>query len=203
MAGDYVFAVEGIDLAAGLRQVPDAVITAARQAVNKAADRARTDSAEEMRRQVAFPAAYLSGPNSRLAVTKRASNADLESIITGRQRPTSLAQFVTRGRPGPRQGGVSVEVRPGSSRTLQRAFLIKLRAGFAGLDTKSNLGLAIRVPAGQSPSRAYKPLQIGPGLFLLFGPSVDQVFKAVAPAVSPATEQFLEDEFNRLLDLNL
>ena len=45
--------------------------------------------------------------------------------------------------------------------------------------------------------------QIGPNLYLLYGPSVDQVFVDVRNAVRGDLETLLEREFERLLDLNL
>jgi hypothetical protein len=203
MAATYVFAVEGLGSLASIEDVPAAVITAARRAVNRTVDRARAAAAREIRRQVNLPANYVSGQNGRLSIIKKASGTDLEGIIQGRQRPTSLATFA-RGSlvPGktPRQG-IQVEVKPGGARFMKGAFLMKLRAGNAALDTKFNLGLAVRTRTGQKPSKAYRPLKIGKNLYLLYGPSVDQVFRTVAPEIAPDQADFLESEFRRLMEL--
>lgn len=203
MGARYVFAVEGLDAIKSIEDIPADVLVAARQAVNKTTDRARAASAREIRRQVALPASYVSGENGRLRVSKRASGTDLEGIVTGRQRPTSLARFV-RGSltPGktPKQG-IKVEVKPGGARFLPGAFLMKLKAGSQALDTQANLGLAIRTKGGRKPSKAYRPMPIGKNLWLLFGPSVDQVFRSVAPEIAPAQGEFLETEFLRLMEL--
>ena len=122
------------------------------------------------------------------------------AIITGRQRPTSLARFASNARIG-QQRGARVEVRPGSARFLPRAFFIPLRSG--NVDTKNNVGLAIRLPAGQMPSRAYKPQPLGRGLWLLYGPSIDQVFDDVANDIAPETADFLGAECLRLMDIDL
>lgn len=203
MAATYVFAVEGLGALQSIGDIPDAVLLAARQAVNKTTDRARAAAAREIRRQVALPASYVTGANSRLQIIKKASGADLEGIIQGRQRPTSLARFVkgsvTPGKAPPQ--GIQVEVKPGQARFMKGAFLMKLKAGSQALDTQFNLGLAVRTKTGQKPSKAYNPMPIGKNLWLLYGPSVDQVFKSVAPDIAPDQARFLEDEFLRLMEL--
>ena len=170
---------------------------AAHQAINKTLDRARAHAAREIRNQVAFPYGYLEGADSRLRVTQRATSDRLEGIVTGRQRPTSLARFVTMGAVGKR-GGVRLTIKPGSSVSLPRAFLMPLRAGS---EPGRNLGLAMRVPKGTKPDRAYKPTRIADGLYLLYGASVDQVFRTVREDISAETAAYLEAEFSRLLEL--
>jgi hypothetical protein len=152
-----------------------------------------------MRMQVAFSASYLSGQGGRLSITKRARRGSLESVITGRHRPTSLARFATNARRS-RVPGARVEVKPGLATFLPRAFFVNLRSG--NTDTKNNVGLAIRLPDGQRPDRAYKPTQLGKNLWLLYGPSIDQVFDDVATDISPGTVDQLEAEFLRLMGLN-
>lgn len=197
----YVVAIEGLAALDDLESIPDKILRAARQAVNKTTDRARAASARSIREQINFPARYLSGEDGRLAVTKRASGSDLEGRITGRQRATSLARFAT-GSPQPGQrGGIRVAVKPGGARFMPRAFVIRLRAGSSTLDTKSNLGLAVRTENGEKPRGAYKPKKIGDNLWLLYGVSVDQAFKSVREEVRPDMEEFLEAEFLRLFNL--
>lgn len=204
MGANYVFAVEGLDAIKSIEDVPAEVMKAARQAINKTVDRARAAGAREIRRQVNLPASYLSGTTSRLAVVKKASGDDLEGIVRGRQRPTSLARFVRGplkpGRPA-RGSGVQVEVKPGAARFMKGAFLIKLKVGSESLDTASNLGLAVRKKDGTKPKAAFRPMPIGKGLWLLYGPSVDQVFRSVAPEIAPNAADFLETEFLRLMEL--
>lgn len=193
----YAVILNGLDGLSDVDQLSPKVALAARQAVNKTIDRARASAARDIRLQVAFPAAYL-GPNGgRLTVTKRAQGDDLEAIITGRNRPTSLARFA---RGTPRGGGVRVEVQPGLAAYLPRAFLIKLRSGTAEIDTQNNLGLAIRLKPGQRPSAAYKPRQVGNGLWLLYAATVGQVFRTVSEDISPEALDFLETEFDRLME---
>lgn len=186
------------DAMQGLDDIDPAARRAAQQAINKTVERARATAAREMRAQVNFPAQYLSGTNGRLSITKRADAMDLEAIVTGRHRPTSLARFAVVARRGPTPGA-RVAVNPGLARHMPRAFFVNLRSG--NTDTKNNLGLAIRLEEGMRPSRAFKPKEVSPGLFLLYGPSIDQVFDDVAVEISPAMADFLGDEFLRLLEL--
>ncbi len=206
MADQYVIAVEGMESFNALDSLGGKIVTVARQTINTAVRRTRTQSAKEIRRQINFPASYLTGASSRLTITKFASNADLEGRIAGRSRPTSLARFI-HGTPRAGGGaavaqGVNVEVKPGHARRLPRAFVMKLRAG-SGDGTGFNLGLAIRLRDGKKPQRAYKPVALGKNLWLLYGPSVDQVFKAVRGQVAPDAESFMAKEFNRLMELEL
>lgn len=196
----YVVAVDGLSALRDLETLPQAVKRAALQAVNKTIDRGRAESARRIREQVNFPARYLSGQDGRLAVTKRASGDDLEGRITGRFRATSLARFAS-GSVGSRRG-VRVEVAPGFAKRSRRMFLVRLRAGQeADLDTRSNLGLAIRLKPGERVEHKHKMVAMGRGLYLLYGPSVNQVFAGVANDISPELAGFLEAEFLRLMEL--
>lgn len=201
MSETYIVAVDGLSALRSLETIPNEVKRAALQAVNKTLQRTRTSAARAIREQVNFPAQYLSGENGRLAITKRATGDDLEGVISGRFRATSLARFVTSGTVGNRKAGVRVEVAPGFAKRSKRMFLIRLRAGTADLDTKSNLGLAIRLKPGETVQHKHKAVKMG-GLTLLFGPSVNQVFATVADDEAPEAAAFLETEFLRLMDLN-
>ncbi|WP_234246193.1 phage tail protein [Billgrantia desiderata] len=199
--GAIVVAVEGIESLPDLDAMTPAIERAARQAVNAATDRGLTWSSEEIRKQVNFPASYLRGQDSRLKVVKRAKGSDLESVIRGRFEPTSLARFATGTRKQHRKaGGVTLEIKPGSATFMRRAFLVGLQAGDPAVRNLKNVGLAIRMPRGQRPSAAYKPRPFGDNLWLLYGPSVDQVFRTVAPDVEPRVSAYLDREFRRLLE---
>lgn len=199
MSDAYVIAVDGISALRSLDDIPAEIRRAAMQAVNRTVTRTRTASAREMRRQVNFPARYLSGEDGRLAITKKATDADLEGVITGRFRPTSLARFART--KTVRKAGVSVEVAPGFARFMKRAFLIRLRSGSAALDTQSNLGLAIRLRPGEAIQNKRKMIQVQGNLYLLYGPSVSQVFAGVADDEVAEAGDFLEQEFLRLMEI--
>ncbi|MBH0113268.1 hypothetical protein I5E68_09950 [Novosphingobium sp. YJ-S2-02] len=197
---DYVVAIEGIDTARDLESLPAAIRMAAVRAVNTTVARTRTDASRRMREQVAFPARYLdSRQDGRLAVTQKATRDRVEGRITGRFRPTTLARFA-RNRTPNRRGGVTVEVAPGFAKLMRRAFIIRLRGADGEL---GNLGLAIRLRPGETIENKRKQVtRMKNGLSLLYGPSVDQVFRTVAGDVAPDAAAFLETEFLRLLELD-
>lgn len=198
----FLVAVEGLKALDGLEKIPADIERAAFQAINKALDRTRAAAAREMTSQVAFPRGYLSGQNGRLEVSK-AQGGKLEGKISGRFRPTSLARFLV-GKPKPSKPGVTVKVSPGKSIRLNRTFAIRLRSGRELTETNYNLGLAIRLKPGETITNKKIVLQsMGKsGLYLLYGPSVDQVFTQVSEDVAPFGADVMEDEFLRLLDLN-
>lgn len=196
MRGDYVMAIEGLTELHDLESLNPAIVKAATMAINRTLDRSRTLSAREMRTQVRFPSRYLEGENARLKITQRATSDRFEGIISGRRNPTSLARFVT----GSAKGRVTLEVKPGHLVTLGRAFITNLKSGTGEL---GNVGLAVRTRIGEKPSNAYKPVRLKDGLWLLYGPSVDQVFQTVRDDIKPETEEFLANEFSRLLELGL
>lgn len=148
-----------------------------------------------IRSQVGFPSGYLD-QDDRLAVTKNARPADLESIVTARQRPTSLARFTSSRTPG--QEGLAVRVKPGRSVMMKRAFLVRLRAGTALDGENFNLGLAVRAPDGIRNKRdTSRMVRLAKDVFLLYGPSVDQVFRSVGQTETPLVLDEIESEFYR------
>lgn len=195
----YVVAVEGISALRDLETIPNDVKLAAARAVNYATRKSRTRAAELMREQVNFPARYLvNSENGRLRQGRAATTEHLESSITGRFSPTSLARFV-KGNPAPGKPGVRVEVAPGFAKRMRRAFIIRLPQGKTLTDDTFNRGLAIRLKPGETLSNKIRQVQLKDGLTLLFGPSVDQVFRTVAADMLPEVEGLLQDEFLRLM----
>lgn len=185
---------------------PRIATTAARIAINQVMERvARPLAKAEIMAQVNYPPGYLDQSN-RLYVSQPATDQQLEARLTGRDRATSLARFaplntpVSRGVPRGRAlgtlPGLSVMVRPGQPRQFRSGFLVQLRNG--------NIGFAIRLRPGQRPENAYFPQKIFPrrdgspsGVWLLYGPSVNQVFNTVAAEISPEISSALADEFSR------
>ncbi|MEP2533554.1 hypothetical protein [Shimia sp.] len=188
-AQHYVVAVEGL-AALDFDEVPERVKKFASRAINTTARRYRTKSAKAMREQIAFPARYLTGAaDGRLRIPRFASPEDLSATIRGRGRPTSLATFVR----GPKVHGrkaPTVEVAAGRREKMNRAFLMNLRNG--------NLGLAVRLAPGEKIENKRRMVLMNNGLYLLYGPSVDQVFNTVAEDVSEDAADFLEQEFTRM-----
>lgn len=195
----YAIAVEGLEELEDLEGLPRRVILAAQRAINRVTERSRTGSARKILKQVNFPARYLSGENGRLKIVKKASPSSLEGIIRGKERPTSLAQFTSSKTIG--KAGVRVQVKPGSSIEMKKAFLLRLPQGSTLTDTKFNLGLAIRLRDGERVQNKKHMVRLAKGLYLLYGPSVNQVFADVAVDQAEESAVLLEREFLRLVDL--
>ena len=189
----YVMAVEGLESLRDIENLEENSLKAARNAINRTADRTRTAADRQIREKINFPAAYL---RERLAVRGRAQGTSLEATIRGRDRPTSRARFVRNRNQKPGKAGVTVQVSTSAAKRMNQAFLMKLRNG--------NLGLAIRLKPGQSltGSRGAKRFSVGDAnLYLLYDPCVDQAFRTVMPDQEKDAAAFLEREFTRLMEL--
>ncbi len=205
MAGQYAVVVEGlkdIDIAG----LGDQIKLDAVRAINDAAEWGRAQAAKEIRDQVNFPAQYLQPGGKRLYVSKKAQRQDIEAKITARTRATSLARFITGSAPQMNKPGVTVQVQPGKARHMKRAFVVKLPAGSGPVDTKFNLGLAVRLRPGEVLRNKSDIRRLDKGLYLLYGPSVDQIFLArdgsgVAPDIAPNIATRVVNEFERLRGL--
>ncbi len=197
----YAVVVEGLTALEDFGGLRKRIELAALRSINKAARDGRSDAATIIKSQVSFPAGYLGPKAGRLFVAQQAQRGKLEARIRARGRPTSLAQFVTS---ASRKRGVTLQVSPGKATFMRRAFLIKLSRGTADIETKFNRGLAIRLRPGERLDRKIKQVQLGKGLTVLYGPSVQQVFidnqgKGVAKDISPEILNKMEGEFLRLL----
>jgi hypothetical protein len=204
MGDSWAVIVEGLTDLKSFDGADRRIRLAAARAINKVTRDGRVDAARDIRQQVNFPASYVSPGQKRLYVSEQATADKLQGKITARARSTSLARFVQG---NPTHGhGVSIEVTPGKVRFMRRAFLIKLPQGRADVDTKYNLGLAIRLRAGETIRNKAEVRRLDKGLYLLYGPSVDQVFRArdgsgVASDLAPSLVDDLSDEFLRLLEV--
>lgn len=204
MADNWAVFAEGISDLQQFDRTKLAVRLAASRAINKITRNGRVEIARSIRDQVNLPASYVAPGQKRLYVSQQATTENLEGKITARGRATSLARFVHG---NPRRGeGVRVEVAPGRSRYMKRAFVIRLPAGKGDVDTKFNMGLAIRLRPGEKLQNKLQARRMEKGLYLLYGPSVDQVFRArdgagVANDAAPKLVRELEREFLRLLEI--
>jgi hypothetical protein len=150
-----------------------------------------------MKSQIAFPSGYLDDVE-RFGQTGYATPARLETKITARARPTSLARFATSGAIG--SAGATVRVKAGRSVHLKKAFMVRLRAGTVLDDTSFNVGLAVRIAPGQrirNKRDTSNMVHLAPNVFLLYAPSVDQVFRSVAETETPAVLDMMGNEFFR------
>ncbi|WP_042678387.1 hypothetical protein, partial [Anaerosalibacter massiliensis] len=126
-----VLAIGSDELKGYLEQVPEIANNSIRMAINSvAAGKGMTLIKKSMTDEIAFPTGYLNA--DRLKLTKRATTSNLEAVIVGRKRATSLACFVTGGAMvtnSKRPGGVQVRVKKGKTTYLKNAFLVRLNKG--------------------------------------------------------------------------
>lgn len=201
----FLFVVNGIESAKEFDGLKDDIQLNAVQAINKLADKGRKMAADKILAQVNFGAQYLAPGNKRLYVSKKAKRGDMEAVITARGRPTSLARFVTSGTFG--TSGVTVSVGKGKTKRLRQAFLIKLRAGSEPIETRFNMGLAVRLKPGDTLRNKKNVVQLQSNLYVLYGPSVSQVFldrdekKGVSVDIAPDLLDGVVTEFMRLLEV--
>lgn len=197
----------GIDNASEyFKHLPQVTARAARLAINTVINRGGMKIIQaKMYSEVNFPKGYLSG--DRLRVSKLAKEEDLEGIIVGRKRATSLARFAAPGTPlGSAPGRVvKVAVRNGSARYLRNAWLVRLKSGAKSItEDNFNIGLAVRVRPGDKLSNKKTAHQAWLNrehtVALLYGPSVDQVFREVADVTGPSVLKLVSSEFLRQFD---
>lgn len=207
MASTWGVFVEGIESLTNIPELDNEIRRLrTAQALNRAAQHGRVKIAEDIHDQVNFPAGYLKPNTGRLKVAQTATKGNLEARIRARGAPTSLARFTVGNPKAGARGGVHVMVSPGKSRFMRRAFVMKLRSGSGDIETKSNLGLAMRLRPGETLRNKQNFRRIESNLYLLYGPSVNQIFRAndgggVASDRAEYLSDFLEDEFSRLIEL--
>jgi hypothetical protein len=192
----YAVVIEGLDGVIGdLKNLPAEIAENAKRAINSTLRTTRAESARQIFNQVNFGASYLN-EEGRFAISKFASQKDLSGTIRGRDRATSLARYSTKS-----GNGVFVDVKQGVARRSSRMFFLKLKSGTADIDTKFNMGLAVRLKAGENVTNKRNMVQLSKGLYLLYGPSVAQVFASVADQSSTESALKLEKEFIRLMEI--
>lgn len=181
------------------RTAEDKARLAAEFGVNDTAKFARALASKEIRGEVNFKANYLN-EDGRLAVVKRAHGNDLEAVIRGRDRPTSLARFATSTPHfGAQKAGPRVRVSTGGgSKQIKNGFFMRLRRGNAQITAEnSNVGIAVRLKSGEKVRGKRSMVQVSKGLYLLYGPSVGQVFRTVAGDIVDTVSDKLQANFIR------
>lgn len=172
-------------------------VSAAR-ALNFAADKVRTSSIPKMLEEVNFPSGYLMPSKGNFFSRLTANPGNLVASVTAKARATSLSRFAIAGKLG--TPGIIVQVKKGHSVDMPKAFFMRLRAGQTLTETKNNLGVAVRLRPGD-PLRNRRdmalPLKDGSNIYLLYGPSVDQVFRTLRDENIELAAQYMEDEFIR------
>lgn len=145
--------------------------------------------------EINFPSGYV---DDKIEVAQKATPTRLVASLVGRQRPTSLARFVTGGTVGGK-GGVTVRVK-GGSKFMKSAFLVRLKAGKGITDDNYNLGLAIRLKEGMTLNKkdTSRMVHLESDVVLLYGPSVDQILRnEAAEAEGPEVVSAIATEFFR------
>lgn len=199
---------EGLDDAGDyFKRVPDRSKKAARLAINRTVSREGMKLVQdEMYDDVNFPKGYLKG--DRLFVSRYATESNLEGVILGRKRATSLARFASAGTPigsgygGGKSTGVTVQVNRGKTTRIANAWLVRLKRGTSKTEDQFNIGLAVRLKPGEKLNKttAHRAWLVPNVVALLYGPSVDQVFKDVAEETGPQMLTLVAKEFFRQFD---
>jgi hypothetical protein len=187
------------DAEAFFKSVPEAAGKSAAIAINQVMGRSGMALIRStIEDEVAFPKGYLSG--DRLGIAKYAKPNDLEGVVRARKRATSLARFASGQAIG--KPGVTVRVGNGKTTVLRGAWLVRLRQGASLTEDKYNVGLAVRIKEGDTIRNKFdghKSWLVPGRVALLYGPSVDQVFRGVADDVALPIADLVGAEFFRQL----
>ncbi|MBT9159042.1 MAG: hypothetical protein DDT26_00291 [Dehalococcoidia bacterium] len=179
---------------------PEAAEIAERLAVNDTIDWARRQASKRIRGEIAFRARYLGNgdDDGALSVPKKSRGSGDYAVLRARNDARSLASFATP-RFGPGKRNPKLRVGTGRSTNIERGFGVRLRRGNADIDSENyNLGLAIRLKPGERVQNKTRMRAFGTsGLYLLYGPSVAQVFDDVAIEMRDEVANYLADQFVR------
>lgn len=181
-------------LATFVARTPEVAAEAAKLAVGDAAEWGRNLSKREMVSAVNLPADALAG--RRFRISQRPTTANPEAVISADNNPLGLSRFVVGAKaPGTAHPQVRIKV-GGATRSFSSpesrgtySFLIPTPGGANGV------GLAIRTKGPLKNSSAAR--KIGRDLYLLSGPSVNQMFGQLMPTLVPRIEAKLQTEFAR------
>lgn len=184
-----------------LAAMPEKAVKAAVLATNAAATKAAVWGKREVISQVAFPKRYL---DDKLKVVSKANANNIEAVVRGEFQARSLASFAAN---KPKTFAKFYKIAPrlrikptsnaGSFGT--RMFFLALRQGQRFDEEAFNVGLAVRLKKGEqlrNTTGAVKATKI-PNVYLLYGPSVNQVFQTVAPNIAGDVANYQATEFER------
>jgi hypothetical protein len=200
----YLIEFRGLEgLASYFKEFPDLSQQATRLAINSAARFGARLASKAIRAQVNLKRSYIGAAgeeNSKIRIRQFAKVGDMQAVISARDRPTSLARFAldTPVFGKQRKGGVRVRVKTGGGvRILKRGFFMKLKSGPILTEDRYNVGLAVRLKPGEKIQGSQAASPLGGGAYLLYGPSVAQVFDEVRGEISPEIADFAVSEFHR------
>lgn len=193
--------VSGLDrLASYYRRFPELADRAGTLATNDTAAHALALARRAVRTDANLTASYINDPD-KLRIAKRAGGASGEAVVLANARPISLARYAPKMQAFGKQKGVTVKVKRGAAgKHMPRAFLIPLRRGNQDVDVGMgvyNKGLALRLPEGQTirNKRVAKKLKGGGNTYLLYGPSIHQIFRQSLPKIADDTANYFERRF--------
>lgn len=189
--------------AQGMRGMEASVESSARIAINDGARFATRVGAKAITDDLNLTSKYLTGgPSPRLGVSRFASDSSLEAVVTGRDRPTSLARFA-RGAPvfGHQKRSPTVKVnRAGAGQRVNNSFFVRLRSGKEMSADNYNVGIAVRLKPGETIRGKNVMARPGKrGFYLLYGPSVGQAYRTASEKTAPAVAERVTSEFLRQL----
>lgn len=181
-------------LAEFVARTPEVAREAAKLAVGDTAEWGRNLAKREMKAAVNLPEDALAARRFRIA--QRPTNAHPEAVLSADNNPLGLSRFVVgqkaKGTPHPKVrilvGGATKSF-SSPDRKGTYSFLIPTPGGADGV------GLAVRTKRPLQKSQAAR--KIGPDLYLLSGPSVNQMFGQMIPALVPRIEAKMQTEFAR------
>jgi hypothetical protein len=156
---------------------------AASMALNETAQYARRITSAEIRKEIALRQGSIS---ARIRVRRTASPNDLEAIVSAEDRATSLANYSNSPRQfGRQKRSPRVKVlSSGANQPMRGAFWIRLRG--------NNVGIAVRLKAGERVRNKNKMSSVGRGVYLLYGPSIGQAFGSQARKMVPQISDYAE-----------
>jgi hypothetical protein len=179
-------AIAGLENA--LARFPVAAKQAAVLAVNDTVDWSKTQIKAGIKQQVNLPEDSITP--ARFGIRQRATSGRLEAVLSASNAPLGLIRFVTSARVRGAKN-IRVRIKPrGKEQVLDKAFLIPT-PGAPGA-----FALAIRAPGGLSKSRAARRIP-GTDIYILSGPSPNQLLGNLAPALVPQIETRLSREWQR------
>lgn len=175
-----------------LQSMPQQTRQAARLAINTSARRGRAEGSRRIREQVNLTASYLNLPG-RFQVSRFATTQEPTAVISARTEPTSLARFATQRSRGGKRAGLRIGIKHAGGKTVLRSgFFINLRSGNRGVAVRTAVADRLNLRRAGIVGRASKR-----GYMLLYGPSVDQVFRTVRQDMLPQLSAFTNAEFLR------
>jgi hypothetical protein len=172
------------NLDAYVRRFGDNANRAASMTLNDTARLARARLKAQMQVEIRLTESAFTG--KRLYVAEYANPTRLQATVRGDKQGYSLSRF-----------SVDKPVRLARSPLLQIKLggeSVRVDRGFFLPAPNGALGLAVRT---KGPLTKGKGRKVGKNLYILFGPSPDQMMKRLAPALVPSIQQHVRAEFNR------